>query len=324
MKKIDGNRKITLTLGQLKRLVRESASDASDFNIDNGWLRAYYGEGGDVVIPNNVMVICFSVFAKCGKLTSVIIPGSVKSIDEGAFKFCTNLTNVKIGNGVKNIGDDVFWDCKNLKSVTIPDSVTRIGSCAFAGCENLTSITIGTGVTKIGFGVFLKCKNLKTIYVSNEEQKDMIINKDNDLPKSTRIVVKGESSEEELNESRKVTLTLGQLKRLVRESASEYVGAQNFTYAELQTAWNKLKAKVEADAVDDKNFKNYAIITQCYDKCYQSTFSLKALTRTFEQIPETISYGDIEVCWNDHRGFGIDKDIGCGIEIEDGKIKEVY
>ena len=42
----------------------------------------------DLVIPNNVEVICGGAFSNCGGLTSVTIPNSVQSIEAGAFEGC--------------------------------------------------------------------------------------------------------------------------------------------------------------------------------------------------------------------------------------------
>ena len=135
-----------------------------------------------------------------------------------------------------------------------------------------------------------------------------------------------------INENQKITLTLGQLKRLVRESASEYIGAQNFTYSELRDAWNKLKAKVEADAVDDDpedisyDIRNgYSTIDSkdCNENQWQMDFSFDAIVAELDAVPEMITAGDLEVYWNS-KGQWYAEPADHGIFIEDGKIKQVY
>lgn len=95
MKKINENTKVTLTLGQLKKLVKESMD--SDFVIKNGILVEYNGNDDVVVIPDGVISIDSFVFLNSG-LTSVTIPDSVTSIGTGAFNGCFNLKEVNCSN----------------------------------------------------------------------------------------------------------------------------------------------------------------------------------------------------------------------------------
>ena len=184
--KLNENQKITLTLGQLKRLVRESASNENDFEIKGGVLRKYRGEGGDVVIPDGVTSIGYlafdecdgvksvtisdsvtsiehGAFYKCG-LSSVTIPDSVTSIGHGAFSVC-GLKSVKIPDSVTNIENFAFFDCPLLTSVEIPNSVTSIGDHAFQGCFNLQSVTIPDSVTSVGNNAFEWCIGLSSITI---------------------------------------------------------------------------------------------------------------------------------------------------------------
>ena len=141
--KMDENSKVTLTIGQLKRLVKESRrSQKSDFEIKDGVLVKYHGGGGDVVIPKKVTSIGGFAFYECSELTSVMIPDGVTSIGDSAFERCSSLTSVTIPDSVTSIGYGAFGGCSRLMSVTIPDSVTRIENYAFWNCSRLKSITI--------------------------------------------------------------------------------------------------------------------------------------------------------------------------------------
>ena len=83
-------------------------SNINDFVIENGVLKEYKGQGGDVVIPEGVTSIGYRAFYYCSSLTSIVIPESVTSI-----------------------GDSAFYGCSSLSSVVIPENVTSIGQRAF-------------------------------------------------------------------------------------------------------------------------------------------------------------------------------------------------
>ena len=133
MKKMNENTKVTLTLGQLKRLVKETTND-SDFEIrDDGSLVRYYGRGGNVVIPDGITKID-GAFYGCEGLISVKIPSSVVEIGVCTFKNCFNLTSVSIPEGVRSIDYCAFEGCHKLTSIHIPKSIRSISNDVFAGC----------------------------------------------------------------------------------------------------------------------------------------------------------------------------------------------
>ena len=122
-------------------------SNINGFVIENGVLKKYQGQGGDVVIPEGVTSIGDWAFYDCLSLTSVVITEGVTSIGTGAFYKCSSLTSVVIPEGVTSIGDSAFEGCSSLTSVVIPASVTSIGKEAFEGCcglkpENAPSISV--------------------------------------------------------------------------------------------------------------------------------------------------------------------------------------
>ena len=183
-----------------------------------------------VVIPNGVTSIGKEAFSYCTGLTSVTIPNSVTSIASSAFSKCFRLTSVTIGSGVTLIGTGAFWDCEGLKSITIPDSVTDIWQSAFCGCEGLTTVKIPDGVSSIEYGTFEGCSGLTSIVIPNSVKNigknafhgcfrlksvEIPANCNVDLyafENSVRIIRRGT-----IRETSKITLTFGQLKRLVKE-----------------------------------------------------------------------------------------------------------
>ena len=140
-------------------------SNINDFVIENGVLKKYQGQGGDVVIPEGVTSIGASAFSGCSSLTSVVIPEGVKSIGEEAFFDCSSLASVVIPEGMTTIDDWAFAWCQSLKNVVIPEGVTGIGREAFRGCSSLTSVVIPEGVTSIGASAFFECSSLASVVI---------------------------------------------------------------------------------------------------------------------------------------------------------------
>ena len=143
------------------------ADTNSDFDIQDGVLVKYNGEGGAVVIPEGVTSIGERAFSDCISLTDIVIPSSVRKLESFSFYGCTGLTSVTIPYGVAYIGEAVFENCSNLANITIPESVTTIGYSVFVDCTSLSSITIPDSVTFIGAYLFRGCSNLTSVTIPN-------------------------------------------------------------------------------------------------------------------------------------------------------------
>ena len=153
-------------------------TENSDFEIVDGVLESYSGNGGDVIIPEGITAIGDFAFEYWSNITSIKIPKGVTSIGHRAFRNCTNLSSIEIPDSVVFIGDMAFsntkWldikraenplvivngilvDGKNCEGdVEIPSNVTFICDKAFSTCTGLTSVKIPDGITSIGSMVFL-------------------------------------------------------------------------------------------------------------------------------------------------------------------------
>lgn len=119
--------------------------NGSDYVTFNNTLFKYYGEGGDVVIPNDlgITTIGEGAFESNSAITSVVIPDGVTEIGQSAFMNCENLASVSMPNTVTTIKEEAFFNSK-LETVAIPNAVATIGTGAFGACETLTTINVNS------------------------------------------------------------------------------------------------------------------------------------------------------------------------------------
>lgn len=105
-----------------------------EFEIENGVLKKYNGNGSRVVIPFGVKEIGEKAFYRCTSITSVIIPNGVESIGMMAFA-CDQDFNTKYSNSS-------FYKYSNLTTIVISPSVKFIDAGAFAYCYKLKYVCI--------------------------------------------------------------------------------------------------------------------------------------------------------------------------------------
>ena len=122
-------------LTEEEEVVDEQEYNTSDFDIQNGVLIKYVGNGGDVIIPNGVRGIGDKAFYLCESLTSVTIPESVESIGWCAFAGCESLTNITILSHSIDVDTAAFMLCSEAV-VTMPESFLKI-SKVFGDCKSI-------------------------------------------------------------------------------------------------------------------------------------------------------------------------------------------
>ena len=162
-----------------------------------------------VVIPDGVTEIAACAFWNCPNLTSVEIPNSVTKIGWAAFHNCPRLTSLTLPDSIDQIEKSAFAECGGLKDVVLPESLDTIPEMMFANCSKLTSISIPDSVAEIQFWAFHGCDSLQSVEVPAQCQVHA-----DAFPKHTRIIQRKAI----FNENTKITLTLGQIKKLIRES----------------------------------------------------------------------------------------------------------
>ena len=149
----------------LALLANEGEAADDGFDIEDGVVVGYHGEGGDIVIPERATAIGPWSFYESPIVTGVTIPGNIQEIGEGCFQNCPNLTRVTIGEGVAAIRNSAFQSWTSLTKVTVPGSVKLIGNGAFNGCSKMNKLTLGNGIEDIGMGAFNTCSSLTKLTI---------------------------------------------------------------------------------------------------------------------------------------------------------------
>ena len=104
---------------------------SQDFIIEDGKLKEYLGQGGDVIIPEGVTSIERGVFYQCTNVKKVVLPGSIKEIWPDSLNHIPEIvvTDTAVGEDLAeaNVEDSIIsvldsiscdvkykvWYCKN-------------------------------------------------------------------------------------------------------------------------------------------------------------------------------------------------------------------
>ena len=128
------------------------------------------GEGGfygcamtEIDLPETLIEISQSVFAKCARLSSVTIPDGVRSVMDSAFYECAGLSEITIPASVTFIGYEAFGYCEGITRVVVEANVTSL-ELAFSSCTGMREIHLPASLTKIGSNDFFQCRSLTDIY----------------------------------------------------------------------------------------------------------------------------------------------------------------
>lgn len=97
-------------------------SNLNEFEIEDGMIMEYFGNGGRVVIPDGVNNIFFEVFENNHLITELVLPDSITDVTAFAFNGCTSLTAVTLGAHVTEIGIDAFKNCSSLAVINFRGS----------------------------------------------------------------------------------------------------------------------------------------------------------------------------------------------------------
>ena len=126
------------------------------------WLQHYFGNGGVVTFPDNLIISDISEYAFSN--TKYIEKGPEDEISEDE-PYLTKptpigdntITKVIIPEGVRSIGAYAFANLTALEEVVIPTTLKRIDIGAFEGCTNLRTVTGIENVKFININAFKDC-----------------------------------------------------------------------------------------------------------------------------------------------------------------------
>lgn len=119
----------------------------ADFEVEDGVIIKYKGNGGKITIPACIRSIGKDAFKENNDITEVVIEDGVEMIDEFAFSCNTALRQVTIPNSVTRIAHHAFASCRALETVNIPNQLKTFSGTVFSGCTSLTNITFNPGNT---------------------------------------------------------------------------------------------------------------------------------------------------------------------------------
>lgn len=147
------------------------ASETSDFvlNTDSSgrtYVSGYKGNGGNIVIPDNISYIGANAFKDCNTITAVEIPKSCTYVGSNAFEQCLALESVSFG-GNADIRESAFDGCVRLESVRFKNSSAEaaVGKRAFRNCFALEYIDLPSKTRKLSEFAFGNCISLESITV---------------------------------------------------------------------------------------------------------------------------------------------------------------
>lgn len=175
-----------------------SLADEHGFLIINNYLFEYFGDEKDVVIPENVDVICESAFENDRNITSVQFPESLYVIRDNAFSNCTNLSSLKFNGFPLSIGACVFKNCPKLadengfifvgktlceytgnsRTVVLPEGTEDIAKKVFSDKTELVCVTLPSSLYRVYSLTFINCPKLSAVRMmqGTEIEEDAFIN----------------------------------------------------------------------------------------------------------------------------------------------------
>ncbi|MCD7952617.1 MAG: leucine-rich repeat domain-containing protein [Synergistaceae bacterium] len=164
-----------------------------DFEIKDGVLVRYLGDGYAAELPPGLDAVGEGAFRDCRSLHEVYIPDGVTEIRKEAFQWCVNLRRVTAPESVSLIGRDAFagttyykyysenetdWRedflfigrClvkarRNLRRAEIPEGTVMIAADAFAERVLLGELSIPQSVSLIDWRAFADCTGLSRAHI---------------------------------------------------------------------------------------------------------------------------------------------------------------
>ncbi len=233
------------------------------FEIENGVLKKYTGDGTDVTVPEGVTVIGTSAFSR-KKIEHITLPSTLMSIEYAAFEYCLSLKSLYIPDGCRTLDGFALNTCKRLERLRIPDTISEISSQSITKCDAL---------------VYNKYRN--ALYLGNE-----------DNPYTVLVRIEDRDADCEIHPSTRVILSeaffRAKLKHLTVPESVDHIGFDAFKRCEelesielprsmvsLAGAFSECRALTEIEIPEG--------ITEIPRRAFASCVSLKRVT-----LPSTL------------------------------------
>lgn len=121
----------------------------------------------EVILPNTLKTLEYSIFSYNKKIKELKIPDSVTLINAPALQYMEGLEKLILSNGLDRVHPAAFMNISNLKEVVFTKSIKAIESGAFqcAGFEKLD--LSNTNIEIIRRSAFYNCTKLKEVILPN-------------------------------------------------------------------------------------------------------------------------------------------------------------
>ena len=168
---------------------------SSHFEIKDGVLLEYIGHDKELIIPEGIKELGYSVFWNVREFDSIAIPSTLTKINHTLSEHCKvkeiNMSEdnpkyytkngclidkesgelvwayaanaIPCDDSIRKIGPQAFYGRNDLEHVEIPYNIIEVGSYAFSHCLNLKTVTFSNSNCVIGEGCFSNCTLLSMI-----------------------------------------------------------------------------------------------------------------------------------------------------------------
>jgi hypothetical protein len=116
----------------------------------------------DVVVPNTVTSMGYSIFQDCSSLKSLLFPDAITFINDHMCSGCSSLEQVQLPKNLVRINYAAFNGTGSLKRIDLPKTVSEIRGYAFQN-SGLDSIALPISLEYLYACAFNNCKSLKYI-----------------------------------------------------------------------------------------------------------------------------------------------------------------
>ncbi len=145
-------------------VVNSESEGTDEFVIENGVLKAYNGEGGEVVIPDGVTSIGAYVFNGDSRITKLVLPEGLKSIGYYSIRNLYHLTEIVLPKSLERMEYYSFCTLPLLTSLDLENTSLNYAAFALNGIAGVKTLTFPKTETPLTLNFTLDvCYNLEKV-----------------------------------------------------------------------------------------------------------------------------------------------------------------